>query len=294
MIAASPSGPLLLRAGAADCEIWPEAGGSIGRWRISGQDMLRPANPPGSSDIFPLTMASFPLVPYSNRIGFCQFNWGGRTYRLKPNFPPEQHALHGTGWTATWLHTQLNAHEIILRYAHTANAHWPWPFEAEQHVSLTPDRLSIHMVARNLADVPVPLAFGHHPYFDSTGASLSFGADALWRTGDDGLPDHAVRPAGQDDFTAGAAVAGLTLDNCYTGWDGKARISWADRPLAVDITSDMTAAVVYIPAAERFFCFEPVPHLINALNMPGHEPQMPVVAPGESFEAEILFQASPA
>ena len=56
----------------------------------------------------------------------------------------------------------------------------------------------------------------------------------------------------------------------------------------------LAAAVVYIPAGADYFCFEPVPHIVNALNLPGHAPAMPLVLPGEVFTASITLAARPA
>jgi galactose mutarotase-like enzyme len=48
-------------------------------------------------------------------------------------------------------------------------------------------------------------------------------------------------------------------------------------------------AVLYTPAAEGFFCFEPVANLTNALNR--DDGDIPIIAPGESFSAWIGFRA---
>jgi galactose mutarotase-like enzyme len=39
------------------------------------------------------------------------------------------------------------------------------------------------------------------------------------------------------------------------------------------------------------FCFEPVPHINNALNLVDREPAMPIVAPGKAFNASVRFRA---
>jgi aldose 1-epimerase len=283
-----------LRAGDALCEIWPDAGGSIGRWMISGQEMFRRYDAHNATQPPSLGMASFPLVPYSNRIGFGRFDWGGREFHLTPNFSPEPHAIHGTGWRAAWQTEQLSADAIILRHRQYADGNWPWSFEAEQHIMLSHDALMLRLVVHNLCDQIVPLAFGHHPYFDSAGATLSFAASQLWPTGNDGLPSHAEVPTGMFDFRSGAPVCGRIVDNGFAGWDGKAQIHWDDRPFGLEIHADMQAAVVYVPDGEDYFCFEPVPHIINALNLPDATPPMPLVAPGSHFEAHIRFAAIPA
>jgi aldose 1-epimerase len=285
--------PVMLQSGAAACEIWPALGGSIGAWTIRGQDMMRRASADAIAQKQPLGMASFPLVPYSNRIGFGRFDWAGRIIDVAPNFPPEPHAIHGTGWTSAWTYDVLGPDQIILRHIHGGDAQWPWPFKAEQHITLQETMLSIAMEAWNVSDEPAPLAFGHHPYFDSDGATLSFHAAQVWQTGDDGLPHMAQPPQGRFDFGTGEPVSGRGLDHGYAGWGGKATISWTDRPMMLDIESDMAAAVVYAPDPGNCFCFEPVPHIINALNLPDQQPQMPIVAAGTSFRSSIRFKARP-
>jgi aldose 1-epimerase len=282
---------ITLRAGAAECEIWPAKGGSIARWTIDGQDMFRAADADAVNDALPLGMASFPLVPYSNRIGHGRFEWNGKPIQLEPNFPPEPHAIHGTGWKAKWETNSQNSDSVVLHNDHRADSHWPWHFDAEQRIRLTEFSLTIDLLARNLSDQMAPLAFGHHPYFDSEGATLSFGADTVWRTGNDGLPAFAEAPRDMFDFNNNQPVQGRMLDNGYAGWNGNANIRWDDRPLQLNIIADMQAAVVYVPKNERYFCFEPVPHIIDSLNLTGQNPAMSLVAPGASLSAQILFKA---
>ncbi len=280
-----------LHAGDAVCEILPAVGGSITRWAIGDQEMFRCARSTAIEKRDPLGMATFPLVPYSNRIGGGCFDWAGQSHRIALNFSPEPNAIHGTGWTGIWDYYRLDDNSLLLRFAQNADSHWPWAFEAEQHIMLDEDGLSLRLSARNLSDRDVPLAFGHHPYFDREGATLVFRATEFWSTGEDGLPDQPLPPVGQFDFANGDPIKGRVLDNGYAGWDGKARISWTRRPLALDIEADMSAAVVYVPSDGDTFCFEPVPHIINALNLPGHGPQMPIISPGGIYQTAIKFTA---
>jgi aldose 1-epimerase len=280
--------------GESHCLIKPQLGASIVQWTVGNQDMLRRSDDKGLQGDDPRNLASFPLVPFSNRIGFGRFTWAGEDMQLDANFLPEPHAIHGTGWRAAWDVIQQCDDSVTLTYSHSISGGWHWPFEAKQHIVVTADGLMMQLSARNLFDRPVPLAFGHHPYFDSAGATLHFNASQIWHTGQDGLPDQATEPSGQYDFANGDPVAGRALDNGYSGWDGKAQIHWQDRPLMLEVAADMKAAVVFIPKAEDYFCFEPVPHIINALNMLGHDPQMPVIEPGELFETSICFTAKAA
>jgi aldose 1-epimerase len=89
-----------LRSGDARCVLYPAIGGSIAGWSIGDQHMLKRASDEDVTAVDPLRMASFPLVPYSNRIGHGRFDWDGHAVGITPNFPPEPHAIHGVGWKA--------------------------------------------------------------------------------------------------------------------------------------------------------------------------------------------------
>jgi aldose 1-epimerase len=284
---------LTLAHGADRCELLPGLGGSIGNWSVNGQQMFRAADAAGIAARDPFRMASFPLVPYSNRIGDGTFEWDGKIITLAQNFPPEPHSIHGVGFERPW---QLRAHSddsALLRLIHQPDASWPWAFEALQRITIAQRELRLDLTAINRASRPVPLAFGHHPYFPQTGAHLSFRARGVWLVGDDGLPSQRVKPAGRFDYCHSTPVQLGFIDHCFTGWTGPAHIEWQEKPLALEISASWTlpCAVVYIRPGAEGFCFEPVSHLNNALNLRDREPAMPVVAPGESFHASIRFRA---
>jgi aldose 1-epimerase len=173
---------------------------------------------------------------------------------------------------------------------HEGNEHWPFAFTASQSFELRDGALIITSAAINRSDQPAPLAFGHHPYFNQQGASLRFKAGSVLMNGEDALPLHASAPTGQFDFEGGGAVAGRDIDHCYADWDGHAEIRWEGKPLALEIRTDAKAAVVYVPHDGRAFCFEPVPHVNNALNRPDLAPAMPIIAPGLSFASTTVLQ----
>jgi aldose 1-epimerase len=289
----TPAELITIRDDRAQCVLCPELGGSVIGWEVDGQQMLRRLDGDAIASSDPLMLASFPLVPYSNRIGHAQFIWNGQTIGIAPNFAPEPHAIHGVGWTRSWLVKAAQAHCCTLSIEHAADEEWPFAFSASQSFELVDGALKITLTAINRANQPAPLAFGHHPYFDQQGASLRFNAGAVLLNGEDALPLDATIPDGQLDFSQGGAVAGRDVDHCYAEWDGYAEIRWKDRPLAVEIRSDMKAAVVYIPKGGGAFCFEPVPHVNNALNRPDLAPATPVIQPGASFVSNIVLQSVP-
>ena len=274
-----------IASGNSVCTLLPKTGGSIGSWRVDGQAMLRTA----LDGTDPLQSASFPLVPYSNRIANARFDWHGTPVVLRPHPIAAPHAIHGVGWLKAWDVTKINSDSATLTLNHNPDADWPWPFEAEQHIAVGENWLWISMTIRNLSDVPVPAAFGHHCYFDCQGASIKFMADRFFPSGPDMLPLEAEAVAGPTDFSGGCAVTEHPFDNGFGGWDGKAELSWAERGHRLLIESDMTNVVLFTPSGEDFFCFEPVPHRNNALCRADGD--MPLVAPGGLYQSHIRFTA---
>src|SRR5660398_138800 len=96
----------------------PATGGSVafGRVRVGGEwvDVLRPTPAESLADVW--STASFPLVPWSNRIRDAVFSWAGKDYQLRVNFE-DGTAIHGTGIEFPWSvvapvsYTHLRAHE---------------------------------------------------------------------------------------------------------------------------------------------------------------------------------------
>ena len=60
------------------------------------------------------------------------------------------------------------------------------------------------------------------------------------------------------------SVASEPLDNCFTGWNGEARIP-GPRIHADGIFGNLQ---VFTPAGADFFCVEPVSHVPDAINRP--------------------------
>ena len=120
------SDSIRITCGDSECVLLPQIGGSIGRWRVGTQDMLRHAR----QDDNILSVSSFPLIPFSNRIANAQFEWNGNVIALPPSDLAAPHAHHGLGWQRKWTVAERSGDMALLRLDHTGDKDWPWPFAA--------------------------------------------------------------------------------------------------------------------------------------------------------------------
>ena len=251
---------LELRAGALRLALRPDLGGCIAGLWLDDVAVLRSTEPAELAASRP--SGCYPLVPYSNRIGFRHFDWEGEAYTTQPNFDQSPHSVHGVGWKRPWQVVSATGTEAVLRYVHTADDHWPFAFEATQTFTLTPGGLQLRMAITNQADRTQPVGLGWHPYFPKRAHShLHIEVAERWDSDPaDELPRQAVAQPIID-----APVSELRFDNCFQGWQGAALIR--DEQLSMRLTSDLAYLVVFTPQTKDYYCVEPVSHVSNAIQM---------------------------
>lgn len=280
---------LTLRKGELRCDIVPSVGGCLSGLWLGETPVLRPTPAPGLRSA--LDSACYPLVPYSNRIGHAQLQWAGAKYALAPNFPPEPHAIHGTGWEQPWSVLGCDAESAVLSLAHRANAGWPFDFRATQTLRLQEHALAMELTVTNLHPAPVPVGLGWHPYFvKRPSARICFEATGRWEMGPDQLPTELQAHGGLD-----MAVQQLDVDHCFEGWTGA--LQWADGALRLGLTSDARRLVVFTRPELDCIAIEPVSHANNAFNRleAGYartevDPLgVRILAPGQSFASRMVI-----
>ena len=261
----------------------PDLGGSLsGLWH-AGMPVLR-CTPPETLDSVRLS-ASYPLVPYSNRLGHRRFEWQGQTYSTQPNFPDSPHSLHGVGWLRAWTVVQAQADHVQLRYHHAPDGDWPFAFEAQQHIRLQPDALHMELSMRNTDQQPQPAGLGWHPYFvRREDAQLDIELASRWDKDARELPLTETPVEGLH-----AKVDTLNLDHCFTGWQGVARLR--DPQMSLSLHADLRWLVVFTPPGRDFYCVEPVSHRNDAIHSPDPLAQGLVsLAPGDTLQAQMRLQ----
>jgi aldose 1-epimerase len=287
-----------LRSGALGLVLAPAAGGAIARFWSEGAgppaDLLRPAPAGVASPPNPWAMASFPLVPWSNRIRDGRFAFDGRAVRLPANRPPERHAIHGLGFEQPWGVVERSPSSAVLEHRHAPGA-WPWAYRARQRFTLSPAALRLELGVTNESASTMPLGLGWHPYLPRTPrTTLTARVGGMWLADGEVMPTAHVAPPPARDPARGLLVDRVALDNVFTGWDGRVVVTWPERAVRLTIAAPppLGCLVLYTPPGRPFFCAEPVSHVTDAFNLAAagrDDTGTLAVAPGETVWARLTL-----
>ncbi len=276
---------LVLRSGNLTVELAPHIGGAIASFFQMADtrrfDWLRPASGSAISEKNPLDMASFPLLPFCNRIRHGEFNFQGEAVKLPANLRGEPHAIHGMGWQRPWQVVQRDHSSALLQLDYPA-ASWPWAFSASQLFELSPDGLRLSLRLQNRSKRPMPFGFGHHPYFlKSPGMSVQLHSQLMWQTDSEVLPTALTHTPIVSALSRGIPLEKISLDHHFVGWDRSAVLrfqqsvdsadsSAAEFPNTLVLTAEppLNFIALYVPEKAPYFCLEPVSNCTDWLDSP--------------------------
>jgi len=283
-----------LAAGDLTVTLAPEIGGSIATFRKNGVDVMRALTPERAAKGDVLGVASFPMLPYANRIDGNQFTFDGVTYCFDANNGAERFNVHGTGWHSKWqveAATETTARLTLERRV----AGEPYQYRATQDFALAPDGLTLSTTLQNLGPVRMPFGFGHHPWFDrDADVELRFRADHFWLEAPDGVAGSRITTPPELDFSRGAGLPPHWRNNNYAGWDGTAELRFPSRGVTLVIEADpiLSSLMLYADPKQSFFCLEPqtnVPCAVNKLEAGEEGLGLVVLAPGEAMAGVVRF-----
>jgi aldose 1-epimerase len=261
----------------------PDLGGCIeGLW-LGDLPVLR-SSAAGSLTNVRLS-ASYPLIPFSNRVAHAQLVWNGTSHPLVKNFAGEEHSIHGVGWLRAWEVLEHSEDFCMLSLEHSAGMAWPFAFDASQTFLLHGNALQMTMSITNQSPQPAPVGLGWHPYFVKRAeAHLVFEAQGVWQMSGEKLPTDLLESKGLNEM-----CSALNVDNCFEGWNGRATL--CDELMRVQIESDMRRLVVFTAPEKEFVAIEPVSHANNAMNAgnPKESAGRGVVTlePGQSWQVSM-------
>lgn len=272
----------------------PEMGGGVANWDWKAADQWTPVFRPwdGQSDDR-YTLACFPLVPWSNRITHGGFDQDGAFHPIARNRPDEAYPIHGDGWRQAWTVAGRTDSTISLALeSHRFDGN-PYEYRAVQHFRLLPDGLAIELEVTHLGATPLPYGLGLHPYFERNQETrLQARTSGVWLCGADPIPtEHTTAFPPTWDYNAPAPLDGPLIDNCFTGWDGVARIDYPDRGMTVTMRMEDCNgySLMYRPPEIPFFCYEPITQPIDAFHMPGR-PGLVELGKDQNMALRVRFE----
>ncbi len=285
---------LELTSGGSVLTLLPELGGAVAGWRRDGVDVLHPVSDPNLIAQHERPVAAYPLIPFSNRVGYGRFGFGAERFQLAANFGGEPHTIHGNGWMREWRVAEAQASRAVLTLDHQGPAEqWPFRYQAAITYLLAEDSLTVSIRYENTDERAQPVGLGFHPFFPRTDdTELGFEATGVWKAGPDALPEARLAVEDGWRFSPARPVAGASLDNCYCGWTREASLRWPSRRLGMRITAaePFGHLVVYTPPGRDYLAVEPASNMTDAVNrMDVADQGLRVLQAGEAMQAWVAL-----
>jgi aldose 1-epimerase len=273
-------------------------GGAIVEAHWAGVPILRPYAGNRAQAFAVLKAASFPLVPFGNRLEGNEFEFAGVRHALAPNLDWDAHYLHGDGWLGDWAVTAHADDGVTLAFDHPPRAGTPYVYTAEQAIRVADNGFAITLAVTNRGPVALPFGIGHHPFFpmDST-TTLTTTATSHWTEKAGWLPDQQRPIPPELDFAVPRPLPRHYVNNGLEGWSRHARIAWPATGMALTMSADPVFGRAFIfvsddafepGVAHDYFCLEPMSHTAG-----GHlQPDLgglQVLQPGETLAGSVRF-----
>jgi galactose mutarotase-like enzyme len=228
----------------------------------------------------PIWWGSYPMAPFAGRIRDGRFPFQDRIVEVPLSMPPN--AIHGTVFDRAWEVTSRAPDGVELMT--DLGPDWPFRGRVVQAVAMVPGGLEATLLV--LADEPMPVVLGFHPWFrrtvDGAAAELSFEARAMYRRGPDGLPTGAI-----------GAPTPRPWDDAFADLVAPPRLTWPG-VLALDLRSDAPIWVVY-DERDDAICVEPQTAPPDAFNLAwAIGVDAPAAAPGRPVSISMAWRWSPA
>jgi aldose 1-epimerase len=276
-------------------EIAPAIGGSLASLTLDGVEVFRRLSEADRLAGNVIGTASFPMIPFANRIAGNAFSFEGRTYRFEANNPPEIFHVHGTAWKRAWQveSVEPTAATISLEVWEEGS----FCYRAEQRFELTDKGLRLTTRVTNTGPDRMPFGFGHHPWFKrDADVTVQFNASSFSLNEPEFVIGQLVGMVPELSFAAPRGLPDYWRCTNYAGWDGEATIRFPSRGIGLRIGGDavfrnlMFLAVPDMPV----FCVEPQTNASGAFNRPGgfgdSRDNVVVLGPGEEMSGTLSFE----
>jgi galactose mutarotase-like enzyme len=263
--------------GSSVVEIAPERGGMVTRFAVGGREVFYLDEATFRDETKNVRGGNPVLFPSPGPLANERFTWGGRSGSMKQ---------HGFARNRAWKVVEESARTLTLelRSDDATRAQFPWDFVVRLGHALSGNRLRIEQRVENTGDVPMPFAFGFHPYFSATDKAktkIPTGAKRAF----DNVTKKEVDVAGPIDLT----VKEVDL-HLFDHGENEATLDLGDGArVVVRASPEYHRWVIWTLAGKDFVCLEPWTAGADALNREG---QVLVVAPGETKELFVEIEAA--
>jgi galactose mutarotase-like enzyme len=244
------------------------------------------------------------LHPWANRVASRRFAVAGREVDLWAHpglytLGPTGHPIHGllaaaAGWsvedheeTPEGAHLSANfdfaAHEDLMTV-------FPFPHRLRIEAGIADQTLTIATTVHASGEVPVPIAFGYHPYFRLPGLKRSMWAIEI-PVSERIVLDIDELPTGEREAAEVAAgpLGSRTFDDEFTAPDEPFVLEGGGRRIEVSFGQGYPFAQVYAPDDDDVIAFEPMTAPTNALVSGSN---LKLLEPGDSYTATFSITVS--
>jgi galactose mutarotase-like enzyme len=248
------------------------------------------------------------LHPWANRLARKRFPVAGREVDLESGAPPlsldpNGLPMHGllsgaSGWRVE-RHEPAGDGAVLTAGFDFASygelmAVFPFPHELLVEATLAGTKLTVATTVRASGDATVPISFGYHPYFRLPGVDradweIEIPVRERLRLDDRMIPTGEREPIRVESGRLGSR----TFDDAYRAPDGASLVlAGGGRRIELSFGPGYPYAQVYAPDDDDVVALEPMTALTNALVVGG--PELPLLEPGNSYEAEFSITVTDA
>jgi len=259
LAALAPGECIVLRRGALEVEVAPQAGGRIAQLRHRGVAWLV-----GPHDGTPgaINWGAYPMLPWAGRLRRGGFQFEGQDYHLPANLGP--HAIHGLAFDAPWQVAERSNDALRLTLDLSSDPRWPFGGQALHDITVDADTLRLRLrVQAGQRAMPRPV-IGWHPWFRKQ-HDFDFQPRAYYPRDADGIATLPLAPPPGP------------LDDCYLN-DRPVLLAYEGQRLRLESDCDHW---VYFDEQPQATCFEPQSGPPDAFNLRAGQ----ALAPGEAVEA---------
>ncbi len=246
------------------------------------------------------------LHPWANRVAERRFRVAGREvdlwahpglYTLGPKGLP----IHGllaaaAGWRVELHEDAPEGPRLVSTFDFAAHedrmAVFPFPHQLQVEAGVSDQTLTIATTIRASGDVPVPIAFGYHPYLRLPGVErtawlVEIPVSERVVLDSEELPTGELEPA---DVAAGP-LGSRTFDDEFVAPAEPFALEGGGRRIEVSFGRGYPYAQVYAPDDDDVIAFEPMTAPTNTL-VSGQD--LNLLEPGESYEASFSIKVTDA